>query len=418
MKATPISRLARHHRLRARFEALEFARAAALAISAAEAGLPLSSELSADARSPGSLETLIETGRHDEAAAELDRLEPLWGERLARGILAAKTGTSPPARPGYLIINPLGVPRRVAVTLPDAALDLRPEGPLRAAQFTDMGVCAVVDAPAFGFAWVPREPNLEQPPTTPGDLSARGQTLKNETVQVEIDEATGGIRGVMAAGESTARLGQQLVITGLGESGGKPVISQMKADRFDVDYAGPALVQATSAGALVDPGTGAALARFTQRYRLWTGRPVLEIAITLSDIDPSWLRARGPGRPLEPLRGLSLGLARPDLDGQTDRASCCRDDRARPSRDSRRHRHLDPPPAHGLALRRPSLPPEARRPDARHAARGRRRDRAVVPVGPGPRPRPSVPGGARHGHAGAGRPHRAGPSRDWASAGG
>ena len=68
----------------------------------------------------------------------------------------------PRSRPGYLVFNPLGVPRRVAVILPDAALDLRPEGPLRAAQFTDEGVCAVVDLPAFGFAWVPREPNLER----------------------------------------------------------------------------------------------------------------------------------------------------------------------------------------------------------------------------------------------------------------
>ena len=90
------------------------------------------------------------------------------------------------------MINPLGVPRRVAVILPDAALDLRPEGPLQAAQFTDEGVYAVVDVPAFGFAWVPAEPNLEQPPSAPGGLSARGRTLKNESIEIEIDEATGG----------------------------------------------------------------------------------------------------------------------------------------------------------------------------------------------------------------------------------
>ncbi|MGC8642850.1 MAG: glycosyl hydrolase family 38, partial [Isosphaeraceae bacterium] len=153
----PISRLARHHRLRARFEALQFARATALVISTAETGSP---DTSSQDDSHTNIEEWIETGRHDEAAAALDRLEVDWGERLARGILGVKTGSPTAARPGYLIINPLGVPRRVAVTLPDAALDLRPEGPLRAAQFIDAGVCAVVDTPAFGFAWVPRDANV------------------------------------------------------------------------------------------------------------------------------------------------------------------------------------------------------------------------------------------------------------------
>ena len=83
-------------------------------------------------------------------------LRPHWAGRLAGRVVAARSWGAPPRPgPGYLVLNPLGVPRRVAVVLPDAALDLRPEGPLRAAQFTEEGVCAVVDLPAFGFAWVP-----------------------------------------------------------------------------------------------------------------------------------------------------------------------------------------------------------------------------------------------------------------------
>ena len=34
--------------------------------------------------------------------------------------------------PGYLVLNPIGLSRRAAVVLPEAALDLRPEGALRA----------------------------------------------------------------------------------------------------------------------------------------------------------------------------------------------------------------------------------------------------------------------------------------------
>ncbi len=219
----PISRLAKHHQLRARFAAVEMIRAAAsgIAASGTAAGAQVEPEAAADAGSEAldssMVETLIETGRHDEASTALDELEPYWAGKLARGIIAPRTTVSPASRPGYLVFNPLGVPRRVAVILPDAALDLRPEGPLRAAQFTDEGVYAVVDLPAFGFAWVPREPNLDVPPAQPGGLSARGRSLKNETIEVSIDEATGGIRGVMAAGEDTPRLGQQLVMTGLDE---------------------------------------------------------------------------------------------------------------------------------------------------------------------------------------------------------
>ena len=53
--------------------------------------------------------------------------------------LAAQSvrGFSPAARvalkPGYLILNPVGVARRARVLLPNASDDLRPEGPLRAA---------------------------------------------------------------------------------------------------------------------------------------------------------------------------------------------------------------------------------------------------------------------------------------------
>jgi alpha-mannosidase len=119
-------------------------------------------------------------------------------------------------------------------------------------------------------------------------MSARGRELRNESMALEIDATTGGLRRVSAAGESTPRLGQQLVITGLVDPSGKPVGSQMRCDRFDLDYGGPALVQATASGRLVDPRQGTRLASFVQRYRLWTGRPILEIDVNIGDLDLSW----------------------------------------------------------------------------------------------------------------------------------
>src|SRR5205085_5163778 len=134
----------------------------------------------------------------------------IGAEALARKI----GGDAESGRPGYLVFNPMPIPRRVPVLLPDASADLRPEGPLLAAQFTEEGVWAVVDLPAFGYAWVPRETSLDLPPAAFGTLAARGRSLRNESVEIEIDEATGGIRSFHTVGEPTARIGQQLVMTG------------------------------------------------------------------------------------------------------------------------------------------------------------------------------------------------------------
>ncbi len=79
-------------------------------------------------------------------------------------------------------------------------------------------------------------------------------------------------------------------MTGLGAVAGKPVLSQMRSERIEIDYAGPALAQATSFGGLFDAVRGSRLASFVERYRLWLGRPILEIDITLGDIDPAWLK--------------------------------------------------------------------------------------------------------------------------------
>jgi alpha-mannosidase len=277
----PISRRATHARLRARFEALTATRALARSLLPDER-LPGPGDLS-----PSSLEEAIETGRFEEAHGTLDRQEPIWAGALSRAIVGTDTGAG---RPGYLVLNPLGLPRRAAVLLPDAAPDLRPEGPLRAAQFTDEGVWAVVDLPAFGYAWVPRESGATAAPASRDLLSARDRVLRNESMEVEIDPTTGGIRGLRAPREETARLGQQLVVTGHLGPDGQAVAGAMRSRSFEVEYAGPALVQAVSRGVLVDPRDihERPLAAYRQRYRLWSGRPILELEIELSDLDPGW----------------------------------------------------------------------------------------------------------------------------------
>jgi alpha-mannosidase len=287
--AEPVSWLARHRRLRGRLDATRAIHAFARAIASAAAGAISAPEVSAEVPSSEAIEEHVELRRPEDADRALDLALPAWSAALTGLIVGSRSATSSAPRRGYLVLNPLGLPRRAAVLLPDAALDLRPEGPLRAAQLTDEGVYAVVDLPPFGFAWVPAESDLQRPPPPSGSLSARNRDLRNESMAIEVDAATGGLRSVAAVNEPSPRLGQQLVVHGLVDAAGKPVSSQMRGERFDVDFGGPALVQATSAGRIVDPRQGNRLASFEQRYRLWTGRPILEIRITLNDVDPAWL---------------------------------------------------------------------------------------------------------------------------------
>ncbi len=294
-ESEPISRMARHHQLRARCDSTRAIAALARAIATSTRPAPPAMPESArpDDPSPFSeIETLIETGRHAEAATALAKAEVASGAELASGINTSASPSSQSAqessRGGYLVFNGVNVRRRGAVLLPDAALDLRPDGPLRAGQFTDEGVYAVVDLPAFGFAWVSRESDVTRPAASSAALSARDRTLRNETTEIEIDATTGGVRGITRIGEPTARLGQQLVMTGFADASGKPASSQMRCERIDTDYGGPALAQATVSGTLVHPGQGTRLASFVQRFRLWTGRPILEIDVTLNDLDPEW----------------------------------------------------------------------------------------------------------------------------------
>jgi alpha-mannosidase len=286
----PVSWLSRHRRLRARLDATRVFQAFARAIATA-AGEAVSAADSAGGDLPPleTVEESIEVRRPEDAARELDRTEPAWAGALAGLIVGTRALTAAPRRRGFLVINPLGLPRRVAVLLPDAAPDLRPEGPLRASQFTDEGVYGVVDLPPFGFAWLPAETDPQRAPAPSGALSARGNELHNELMSIEVDAVTGGLRSVAGVNEPSPRLGQQLVVHGLVDSDGKAAASQMRRERFDVDFGGPALVQATSTGRIVDPGQGRTLAAFEQRYRLWTGRPILEVRITLSEVDPAWL---------------------------------------------------------------------------------------------------------------------------------
>ncbi len=283
----PVSRLARHHRLRARLEGARTIHALAQALATA-AGSPAAEIVAmADVSSLEKMEAQIETGQHGDAAPALDQAVPVWAASLTRLIVGAGAATGG-KRPGYLVINPVGVPRRATVILPDAALDLRPRvrcGAPSSRMKASMPWWTCRHSASPGC----RPRPIRRRPAASSGLSARGRQLRNESIQIEVDATTGGLRSIAAVGEESPRLGQQLALAGLVDTSGKSINSQMRSDRFDIDYGGPALVQATSTGSLIDPRQGNRVASFVQRFRLWAGQPILEIEISLKDLDPSWL---------------------------------------------------------------------------------------------------------------------------------
>lgn len=309
----PISQRVRRARLRARLDG-----AFCLAAICRAVGVdPWTSDASDESRSPEAtepvlLEDALESGRFEECESGLDRLEPRIAQRLAQ----VTSATADSGRAGYLVFNPVGIPRRAAVLLEDAAADLRPEGPLIAAQLTEEGVQAVVELPAFGYAWVPRETRLDAEPVAFGVLGASGRRLHNEFLELEIDETTGGIRSLRAPGERSARLGQQLVVSGLPDADSGSV---MRADRFEVEYAGPALAQAVVEGRILDPAHDHVLARYRQRVRLWRGRPILELDITIQELDPAWVARIGQDDPWKAY--LACRWAWPEGDSELRRTS-------------------------------------------------------------------------------------------------
>lgn len=280
----PISRGAEHARLRAQLDA-------AIALSALAA--TLHGDLESSAR-----DTLVECERAFESGefAESEPTIQAATARHAREIAAATAGFAHD-QPGFLVLNPTGVSRRAAVLLRDAPADIATSGPLVAAQFTEEGVWGIVELAPFGFARIDPAPQNPAPAGKPaGSLSARDGKLSNGIAAVEIDSATGGIRALLAGERTSARLGQQLVVLGLADDSGAPVASKMKSDEAIVDYAGPALAQIRTLGTLETPD-GREIARFHQRFRLWAQRPIVELEITLDDIDAAWLAQAGSADP-------------------------------------------------------------------------------------------------------------------------
>jgi hypothetical protein len=202
---------------------------------------------------------------------ELAEVQAQIAEHLARRLTARGQMNNP----GFLVLNPCSFKRRVALEL-DGVHSLPPlGGPLKAGQLDGATARVVVEVPALGFAWLPREGPPGSTPTRRMRL-ADERIVRNEFFEAEIDPQTGGLRAFRDQRTRISRLGQQLIFN---------PGSTMRVEQIVNTSHGPALGEVISAGVLLD-SQGQPLARFRQRFRAWLGRPVLDLRIDITPAQP------------------------------------------------------------------------------------------------------------------------------------
>jgi len=261
-EADPVSRFPRHWRRRLLLDAVGTLLGLYRGVTREPDDADLLARLDA-------VEDALEQGA--ETAAELDALRAEAGLRLADRLLARATAEEP----GHLILNPAGFGRRVAVELEGIRTPL--PAPAKATQPLGGGKArVVVDVPAFGFAWLPKQ-------VAPGVLVAMPKTplaedrlLRTDVLEAEVDAKSGGLKALRDARWRVNRLGQQLSF-GPG--------SMMRVKEIKTTSTGPALGEIVSAGEIMD-GQDNVLAEFQQRFRVWRGRPIVELRIELRPRTP------------------------------------------------------------------------------------------------------------------------------------
>jgi hypothetical protein len=262
----PVSAFAAQLRLRRRIDAAWTLAALSHSLGGGQENSPLTRELSEAEdtleRTPGSSPPGFDALEARIAGALADRLQ-------------ARAAAN---QPGTMILNPCAFARRVVVEQAGASRPLPVGGQVKACQLDGGMLRAVIDVPALGFTWVPRE----GPPGTPPMASrlrladASVKMIRNEFFEAEVDALTGGLKALRDHKTRVNRLGQRLVFN---------PGSRMVARDIKVTSSGPALGEIVSEGELLG-AQEQVLAHFTQRLRVWLGRPLLEMRIELRPVQP------------------------------------------------------------------------------------------------------------------------------------
>jgi len=184
------------------------------------------------------------------------------------------------AAPRCLLFNPALGTQRIGVDVSDLTTLPGVSGAVVAAAAAGSRKFAVVDVPSLGFAWL--EAAAAAPVASRDKSIVAENSLRNEFMEVRISRATGGIQGLYNFARRGNQLSQQLAYR-MGSAGGEATYSTMRADSVDVTVDCSAYGEITSRGGIYDGERQ--LARFEQRVGLWCGSRIVQVEITLSDVE-------------------------------------------------------------------------------------------------------------------------------------
>jgi alpha-mannosidase len=286
MEADPGSRHAQHFSRRQRFDSAAWCAGMAAALR----GLPIRDENSRTVEL--ALEQSAPEGTPEQAAAAESQLQQFetQSNRKLGDLITSGAGN----QAGVLLVNTLGFPRLATVEL-GACLDHPPEitGAVKFVQWDAQHKAATIEFPGSGFVWLSKAAH-GKPTPTPATPLAEPYLLRNDFFEVLLSESTGGLRQLKNYGRSPNRLSQQLSFRfprerkipagNSDEPDVKSYYGEMRATGSTVTSAGPSVGEVVTKGEIVDQSNGQKLADFEQTFRVWRGRPVLEIDVELSNI--------------------------------------------------------------------------------------------------------------------------------------
>jgi alpha-mannosidase len=190
---------------------------------------------------------------------------------------------------GVLVINTQLAARREVVDVASLATLPAVGGAVVAVQEVGEKRVAVVDVPAMGFAWVAAGPAVPKPRKPPKPLVDEN-VLRNDLIEVHISRKTGGLQGLFSNTIRGNRLSQQLAFrfpSPRQKPGDlwrdpdlEPIYSTMICDRFETSLSGPAMSSITTGGLLLDP-EAKPIAKFSQRFTIVQGSPLVQVEIKL-----------------------------------------------------------------------------------------------------------------------------------------
>ncbi|HBE69508.1 MAG TPA: hypothetical protein DDW52_15290, partial [Planctomycetaceae bacterium] len=233
----------------------------------------------------------------DEASSQI--LKRLAAKLIRNGAPSRSTKTSESTNEthdvenGRLVFNPYCCPNRETIELDarqtfDASADwLFATGPVGKAQ------ASRVDVPSCGFV---ASAISEAPQPRGAVLAQDGGLIRNEFVELQIDEDRGHLRGLYTPGHRGNRLSMQIARRRV--SGNDVDYSEMDASSVRMLTSSNINGLIAASGHLIDQGKR--IADFSVQYEVWRGSRIAQLDIRLSNLQPC--QDRNPWRDAYVLR--------------------------------------------------------------------------------------------------------------------